>query len=511
VRRRPRSSIAANPVLVGAVTVLVVTVAVFLSYNANKGLPFVPTTELRFLATNGANLLPGNEVREGGTRIGVVDRMDPARLPDGTVGARVVVKLDKAAGEIPVDSTIDVRPRSPLGLKYVELTRGESEQTYRDGGVLPDDQVVFPTELDEFYGMFDAKTREGVRRTTTGVGNTFTARGESINRALDGAPRLLRRLEPVARTLADPDTELRRLFRELGDFARVVRPVSDRYANSFSAGADTLEAWSRDEAKLRESIRESPPTLDAGVENFPRQRPFLAALEGFSREVRRTTEIIPTSVPAIAKALDTGSPVLRRTPEVNTRLQDTLKAVDELARDPASGIALRGLGRTTGEVLNPFLKFIGPYITVCNYWNTTWTHLGEHVTEPDPTGYGQRTLLNNAPRPRNPSDPSLGSIGARRPVNGEEVVSGAKAYFHTNYYGAAITEDGRADCEPGQRGYLRRLDTFSTDPTLEVVRDPRTPGVQGTTFSGRPRVPEGQTFSRNPLLGPPFPRELDHR
>ena len=39
-------SIAANPVLIGAATVLVVLVAVFLSYNANNGLPFVPTYEL---------------------------------------------------------------------------------------------------------------------------------------------------------------------------------------------------------------------------------------------------------------------------------------------------------------------------------------------------------------------------------------------------------------------------------------------------------------------------------
>ena len=38
-----RAGIAGNPVLIGAATVLVVLVAVFLSYNANQGLPFVPT------------------------------------------------------------------------------------------------------------------------------------------------------------------------------------------------------------------------------------------------------------------------------------------------------------------------------------------------------------------------------------------------------------------------------------------------------------------------------------
>ena len=41
--RRSQPSIAGSPILIGAVTVLVTVVAVLLSYNANSGLPFVPT------------------------------------------------------------------------------------------------------------------------------------------------------------------------------------------------------------------------------------------------------------------------------------------------------------------------------------------------------------------------------------------------------------------------------------------------------------------------------------
>jgi hypothetical protein len=44
--RRTQQPAFANPVLIGAVTVLVAIVAVFLAYNANNGLPFVPTREL---------------------------------------------------------------------------------------------------------------------------------------------------------------------------------------------------------------------------------------------------------------------------------------------------------------------------------------------------------------------------------------------------------------------------------------------------------------------------------
>src|SRR3712207_6807290 len=136
MRRRATGSIVANPVLVGAVTTLVVVVAVFLAYNANKGLPFVPTTTLKFQVSNGANLLAGNEVREGGSRIGIVDDMKPVRLPDGTVGAEATMKLDRIAGKIPTDSTLNLRPRSVLGLKYVELTRGKERRSFQDGDTL---------------------------------------------------------------------------------------------------------------------------------------------------------------------------------------------------------------------------------------------------------------------------------------------------------------------------------------------------------------------------------------
>ena len=145
-----------------------------------------------------------------------------------------------------------------------------------------------------------------------------------------------------------------------------------------------------------------------------------------------------------------------------------------------------------------------PYLARHDVWD--W-HL--HVTEPDATGTSQRTLLNQASRPRDPSAPSIGSIGARRPSNGEPTISGKPMNLHSNVYSAAITHDGKADCESGQRGYLEKLTTYNDDPNLDIVTDPHIPGAQGPTFTGRPEVPKGQTFSRLPQFGPKLPKELD--
>src|SRR5204863_2201520 len=77
MRGRSTASVVASPVLVGAVTVLIVIVGVFLAYNANNGLPFVPSYDLKAQLPSGQKLVKGNEVRIGGFRVGVVDDVKP--------------------------------------------------------------------------------------------------------------------------------------------------------------------------------------------------------------------------------------------------------------------------------------------------------------------------------------------------------------------------------------------------------------------------------------------------
>jgi ABC-type transporter Mla subunit MlaD len=507
--RRSSASIVANPVLVGAVTALVVVVAVFLAYNANRGLPFVPTTSIKFRVANGANLIEGNEVREGGgPRIGVIDQMRPVRLPDGTVGAEATMKIDAEAGDVPVDSTLNLRPRSVLGLKYVDLTRGKSKEVFEDGGVMPQEQVTYPVELDDFHRIFDRRTRESVQTNLEGFGNTLSQRGLSLNTTIATLPRFLTHLTPVAETLAEDRNRLGRFFKELGDAARIVSPIADRYAHQFEAGADTFEAWSRYPDRLRQTIRDNAPTMEVGIRSFRVQRPFLRDTARFSRSLRRATEVMPGALPPLTGALRTGIPVLEKQPLYNEELGRTLTALEQLMQDDRTMYALRGVTRLV-DIVHPLIRFVGPYITVCNYFNYAWSNIGEHLTEPDPTGGSQRTLLNQFSRPRDPQAPSMGSSGARRPSNGEETVSGAPMNLHTNVYTAAIDHDGNADCESGQRGYLDKLTTYNDDPNLKIVTDPHIPGNSGTTLSGRPRVPEGQTFTRLPESGPRMPKELD--
>src|SRR5881397_306785 len=105
-RGRGTASIVASPVLVGAVTTLIVLVSVYLAYNANSGLPFVPTYNLRAELPGGANLVPGNEVRIGGFRVGVIDKIDAGTgVYNGKRRAIAIIrmKIDKSAAPLSRD------------------------------------------------------------------------------------------------------------------------------------------------------------------------------------------------------------------------------------------------------------------------------------------------------------------------------------------------------------------------------------------------------------------------
>ncbi|MBA3327699.1 MAG: MCE family protein [Solirubrobacterales bacterium] len=515
ISRGRQASIVASPVLVGAVTVLVTVVAVFLAYNANSGLPFVPTTQLKVHTANGANLVKGNEVRQGGFRIGVVQDLRPVALPGGKVGAELDLKLDKVAGEVPVDSRVRIRPRSALGLKYVELTRGRSRETLPDGGTLPASQASIPVELDEVFSTFDPPTRQAAQENLDGFGTALAGRGEDLNELLRQAPELFGRLEPVAANLADPDTALAQFFGELGETARILRPVSKVNARLFSDMATTFEAISRDPDALKATISKSPPTLAEGERSLRAQRPFLRNTAAFSRDLSAAAGELRGALPIVNEALEVGTPVVRRSVGLNDDLQGTLRALRDLTDAPTTDTALRALTATV-TTLQPQLRYLGPYVTVCNYWNTFWTFTAEHFTAPDSTGTSQRALLNSGA----PQDDSLTSQGANEFATGRNVLEpgGIRQFVHNNFYPSAVDRKGNADCEAGQQGYGYRgnahdttADGFYERTVVEPPpgRGPDFTGNQGPTFDrygrnargiglNRATVPPGQTFTREP-------------
>jgi len=500
MRNRRRASIAANPVLVGAVTVLVVVVAVFLAYNANNGLPFVPTRELKVNLNTAAQLVKGADVREGGTRIGVVSSINPVILRDGRAGAQAIMRLNPSQGKLPVDSTVTIRPRSVLGLMYVDVHRGTARRVFADGATMPARQASVGVRIEDVFSMFDRPTRRAAQENLNGFGDVFAGRGVDINLTIQALPSLLAHLTPVARNLSAPETNIRGFLRGLQRASTAVAPVAQTNARLFSDAATTFQAMSADTRALQDTISKSPPTLAVGTRSLAVQRPFLADTAAFATDLNGAVSSLRAALPEINPALEEGAPVLRRSVSLDARLEGTMRALRDLAQAPSTNLALQGL-TTTVTTLNPMLRFLGPQVTVCNYFNYFFTYLGEHMSEADQFGYAQRALLNTAGAQTDSVNPTLAV--ATHPANGQGYNSvsplGDVQYLHGQPYGAAIDNNGNADCEQGQRGYPQGRWTSSLMPSeFRIVTNAHDPGNQGPTYTGLPRVPKGETFQREP-------------
>ena len=481
MRRRGASSIAANPVLIGAATTLVVIVAVFLAYNANNGLPFVPTYDLRAEVPNAQNLVRGNEVRIGGTRVGVVNEITPRKRPDGSTYAVLDMKLETLVQPLPDDSTVLIRPRSALGLKYVEITKGSNREGFEAGGTIPVRQArPEPVEIDEVFSTFDEATRAAQRENLNVFGGALSGRGRSINNALGVFPSLLRNLQPVMENLSDPETDLEGFFRGLGQAAAEAAPVAEEQASLFRNLDTTFGALADVAPQIEQTIATGPAALEAGIRGFPRQRPFLANNEALFRELRPGIRAIRNAAPDLASAFAFGRGSLRRSVSLNRELSPTFRSLQAFAEDPMAQLGINGL-RTATSILRPITADLAPVQTVCNYLTLWFRNVASHLSEGDVQGTWQRFIIIAAPNgPNNEGGPSSGPangpVAAPRqagvPAPGGGDTEGN--FLHSNPYPNTPGGDRTNECESGNEPWIKGRMVTGNVPGNQGLQTERT-------------------------------------
>jgi virulence factor Mce-like protein len=437
-KRKEGSGALANPVLVGAVTTLVALVAVILSYNANNGLPFVPSYHVTAIVPDAAELNKGNEVRVGGKRVGVVEDIQAetfatsrdAAESSGAV-AEVSLKLEKTIEPLPADTVVTIRPRSPLGLRYLELRPGRSSKNIEDGGRIPLDRSRPPVELDEAIDAFDAPTRTGMRGVVRELGDGVAGRGADLNRAIDDFGPLVAVVEPVARNFASPRTNLAGLIAGLQSTTAAVEPVSDQLASMFDGAATTLAAISAAERELGQILDEAPGTEATATRVLRNVRPVLASGARLLRDVEPGVRMLPAATRRVASALEAGTPTLRRAVSLADQLETTLDALRTLANDPATPGSVRKLTEVVTS-LEPTLRFVNPFQVRCNYLGLWTRNASSTVSEGDANGTWFRFLPVVAP---------------------DEILQRATPApkLHVNPYGST-GQDG--ECEVGNEPYL---------------------------------------------------------
>ena len=400
--RRPHgtgSDSLTNPIIAGAVILLVGVVMVALSYNANRGLPFVPTYRMSVDVQDAAKLIEGSsDVRVGGSRVGLVTKIEAMPGQGGHQPfARLDLSLDPDLYPLPVDSVVQVRSRSLLGAKYIELIPGHSRRGVPSDGVLPLHQARRAVEIEQALRIFDHKTGEAIRTAVHGIGDALAGRGGSLNDTIGATRELLPPSQRLLRTVVAPSTELDRFIEGLDTTLTALAPVAPQLGSLFDHAATTLAGFDRAGSSLGRGIHELPPTESVGTRVLTRITPVLADAAALARALKPGTSSLSGATKALADAVEVGTPVLRRAPPLPSHLGRTFSRLGSLSRDPASGGAIRELDRTVVP-LRGFLELAVPAQVQCNVAALWARNVGQFVSEgnADGTWYHALVMLNPA-------------------------------------------------------------------------------------------------------------------
>ncbi|HET9198905.1 MAG TPA: MlaD family protein [Solirubrobacterales bacterium] len=453
------SGVASSPILVGAVTVLVVIVAVFLAYNANNGLPFVSTYNLKARVPNADALVKGNEVRIGGVRVGVVKEVVPVQLEDGEVAAELSLSLDKNAEPLPVDSTITVRPKSALGLKFLQVTPGDSDEGFEAGETIPVTAAKpEPVDIDQFFDMFDKPTRDAIRQNLAGFGNSLAGRAPQLNEAIGALRRIVVNGQPIIRKIVEPSTNFAGFWRSLAALSATVAPVAETQAQMFVALDRTFAAFARvSRPYIQETIEKSPPTVDEVNADLPAIRPFLEDSARFFTALRPGAKALAKTSPVIAESLHAGIPVLNASPVLFNQLQPTAQALVDFQEAPGVFNGLELL-TDTNNLLKPALSYITPSQTVCNYWTLTFQNLSSASSEGNENGHWLQ-LISYGP----PEGPNSLSTFAGAPAN---ETGSAKNFLHFNPNPQTAAPGQDNVCEAGNEKLVKGESVIGHAPEL---------------------------------------------
>ncbi|MFY9470308.1 MAG: hypothetical protein WAP37_09365, partial [Solirubrobacterales bacterium] len=347
---------------------------------------------------------------------------------------------------ISADSRIEVRPRSTIGLKYIELATGKGADKIPDGGTLSIKQATYATEFEDLLNTFDDDVREGNRRSLREFGNAFAGRGADLNSALGELGPLFENLEPVARTISDPGTRLADFIRALAQAATDTAAAGPAAGEVWINANRTFAAFATATEGIQQSIAEAPASLSVFTEEFPGQRPYFRQLSNLFEEFQPGAPYLPRVAGDLASITTNGTPAFKHLSRSNPKFVKTFNTLGNFAADPQVQMGVKGLA-TFLQVINEPLATVTPAQTVCNYAGLLARNLASTVSNRGGIyGWFRVGLVAGYPSPTAAGNSEVGPASGLSNFANSGPGGNASDFLHAN---RIPSTGGNGICGPG--------------------------------------------------------------
>lgn len=474
--RPRRATPLASPVLIGALTVLVAIVAVVLAFQANNGLPFVPRYTLHIQVRDAEELTHGGEVHEGGALIGAITSVTATRTAAGEPIAMVNVALDKSVQPLPVDTRFDIRLKTAIGEKYLDVELGHAHRTWRNGATVPLSQTSAEADLDQVLSMFTPPARAGVAASMVGLSDGLAGRGKTLNSAIGALPALVDHLTPVMRNLSARQTDLRGFVTGLESLSAALAPVAQAQALLYTNLDTTFRALAGvSQPYLQDAITDSPPAFQTVIDDSPSEQVLATDAAALFADLKPGVQALTGSAPALTAAFNAGTRNLPATASLDRLL---VSLSHSLASFGANGGVQGGLSRLTltASSLTPPLDFLTPAQSTCNYVTLFLRNISSALSDPIGTGTVLRfVLLSISDAPGSEAEPSSGPYLTNNPAAGVD-----QAPLHADPYPNTDAPGETAECSAGNERYSPDRAQIG-NPSRNVGRETETTTIPGTS------------------------------
>jgi phospholipid/cholesterol/gamma-HCH transport system substrate-binding protein len=207
-----------------------------------------------------SGLVAGSDVLEAGSKVGTIYSIEPIAGDQ----ARVTVQVEGDHWPLHKGLDADIRPKSLLGEKYVDLHDGSSKgPAYDASQVLHASADSVPVELDTFINSLDTDTRSALRVLLNDLGAGLAGRGVDLNQAIQTGRDDLAHLAVTGKTLNNRDPDLDRILVGLdGLFQKITQDDQlNQMSQLIDNGKATLDAVEAEQAAFSRSFADSELAL----------------------------------------------------------------------------------------------------------------------------------------------------------------------------------------------------------------------------------------------------------
>jgi virulence factor Mce-like protein len=259
------------------------------------------TYRVRAIFENAFSVIPGEDVKVAGVKVGKVDSLDVT--PDFKAAVVLAIE-DPAYQDFRRDATCQVRPQSLIGEKFVECAPGSSAKPelgrVADGEkgagqhLLPLANTSSPVDIDLIGDINRLPYRQRFAIIINEFGTALAGRGSDLNEAIHRANPALRDTDRVLAILAKQNRVLANLAVSSD---RVLAPLADkrkRIAHFINAANETGTATAERSADIERTFRDFP--------GFLRElRPTLVQLGDFADQTTPMLQDLHTAAPDLSR------------------------------------------------------------------------------------------------------------------------------------------------------------------------------------------------------------------